>query len=306
MNLSTARSERRAKEVGIRKVAGALRRSLVGQFLGESILIAFIAGLFAVIILVLSLPAFNQIMGMQLQIAYDNIYFWLSGVAFILFTGFLQAATPLFVLSSFKPGSVLKGGFKKMNSLVTPRKVLVVLQFSFAILLIICTIIVTQQIKYAQERKTGYNKDHLVNIFIYDDGLRKKFGLIRNDLLTSGTATSVTMAQAPLTDNWSSGNNLSWEGKDPATMVQINRYSEGGDLVKTTGMQLINGRDIDIKNYPADSTACLINESALTLMHFKNPIGQLIYDDPVSWHVVGVIKDYIQGISLSTHQANDH
>lgn len=294
MNLSTARSERRAKEVGIRKVAGALKKSLVAQFLGESILISFIAGCIAIIIVELSLPAFNQVMGKQLETGSGNINLWLSGIAFILFTGILAGSYPAFFLSSFKPISVLKGSFKKINALVTPRKVLVILQFAFAIVLIISTIIVTQQIRYAQERKTGYDKDHLVHVFIYNDMMRKNFRLIKNDLLSSGLATAVSMVQSPLTENWSSGNSLTWEGKNPTAVVQINRYAEEGDLVKTAGMKLIEGRDIDLINYPADSTACLINVSALKLMKFNNPIGQLIYDYPTSWHVVGVIKDYIQ------------
>src|SRR5204862_84024 len=112
--------------------------------------------------------------------------------------------------------------------------------------------------------------------------------------LSTGAALAVAKVQAPLTENWSSGIGLKWQGMDPNSVIQINRYSEEGDLVKTAGMQLLQGRDIDIKTYPSDSTACLINESALQLMKFENPLGQLIFDDPVSWHVVGVIKDYIQ------------
>ena len=294
MNLSTARSEKRAKEVGIRKVAGALKRSLVTQFLSESVLLACIAGLFAVLIVELSLAGFNHLMVTELRIDYTNLYFWISGIAFIFLTGILAGSYPAFFLSGFKPVDVLKGNFKKINALITPRKILVISQFTFAIVLIICTIIVTQQIKYAEDRKIGYDKDQLVHVFMYNDVLRSKFGLIKNDLLMSGIATSVSEVQSSLTENWSSGNSLGWEGKNSTTKVQINRYSEQGDLVQTAGMQLIEGRDIDLKNYPRDSTACLINESALKLMHFKNPIGQIIYDYPVSWHVVGVVKDFIQ------------
>jgi putative ABC transport system permease protein len=293
MNLSTARSEKRAKEVGIRKVAGALKKSLIGQFLGESILIAFIAGIIAIAITELSLPAFNTLTGKHLVIEYGNIYFWIAGIGFILFTGILAGSYPAFFLSAFKPVAVLKGSFKKINALVTPRKILVVLQFTFAIALIICTIIITQQIKYAQARKIGYERDHLVHIFM-NDAMGKNFALIKNELLNSGVATSVAKVMAPLTQNWSSGIGLKWEGKDPNAVIQINRYTEEGDLVKTAGMQLIEGRDIDMKNYLSDSTACLINESALKIMKFKNPVGQIITDDPVSWHVVGVIKDFIQ------------
>jgi hypothetical protein len=127
-----------------------------------------------------------------------------------------------------------------------------------------------------------------------NDEMGRNFHLIKNELINSGTATAVSAVQAPLTQNWSSGIHLQWQGKDPNAVIQINRYTEESDLVKTAGMQLIEGRDIDIKNYPTDSTACLINESALKVMGFKDPVGQVIYDDPESWHVVGVIRDFIQ------------
>ena len=293
MNLSTARSEQRAKEVGIRKVVGARRESLMFQFLCESILIALVAGVFAIGITELCLPAFNTLINKQLVIDFRNIDFWLAAVAFILITGILAGSYPAFFLSTFKPYLVLKGTFKKIGALVTPRKILVVLQFTFAIVLIICTMIVAQQVKYAQSRKSGYDRDHLVHIYMNDE-MGNHFSIIKNELINSGAATAVSAVQAPLTQNWSSGLQLKWEGKDPNAVIQINRYTEEGDLVKTAGMQLIAGRDIDVKNYPTDSTACLINEAALKIMNFKNPIGQVIYDEPERWHVVGVIKDFIQ------------
>jgi ABC-type antimicrobial peptide transport system permease subunit len=292
MNLSTARSEKRAKEVGVRKVVGARKGSLIGQFLGESIFMVFIAGFFAIILVQICLPAFNHLVQKQLVIDYQNSYFWLTAVGFILFTGIIAGSYPAFFLSAFKPVSVLKGTFKKTNALVTPRKVLVIMQFTFAISLIICTLIITQQIKYAQQRETGYNKKNLGYVYMQGD-IFIKYQLIKNDLLNSGVASSVTRTSAPLTQNWSSGMSMNWEGKDPNTKIQINRYTEDADLVKTAGMQIVQGRDIDAKNYPSDSTACLISESAVKAMGFKNPIGKIIFDDPVSWHVVGVIKDFI-------------
>ncbi|HEX4851301.1 MAG TPA: ABC transporter permease, partial [Puia sp.] len=272
MNLSTARSEKRAREVGVRKVIGAKRNSLVFQFLSESILITLAAAILALLIVQLSLPAFNQLVQERLFIDYGNPYFWLACIGFILFTGFLAGSYPAFLLSSFKPVSVLKGSFKHTSSLWNPRKILVVLQFTFAIVLIISTIVVEQQVEYAQERETGYDKNNLVYIFIQGD-IGKNYSLIKNELLSSQVAASVTMGQAPLTQNWSSGISMNWQGKDPNAKIQINRYTEDGNLIKTAGMHLVEGRDIDIKNYPSDSTACLISESAVKAMGFKNPIG---------------------------------
>jgi putative ABC transport system permease protein len=292
MNLSTAKSEKRAREVGIRKVVGAGKISLIGQFLAESILVAFISGLLALGIVQLCLPAFNQLVKKELFIDYRNIYYWGAVTGFILLTGLLAGSYPAFFLSAFKPVFVLKGTFKKVSALVTPRKVLVVLQFTFAIALISCTLIIREQIKYAQSRETGYDKSNLGYVYMEGD-IWKNYDLIKNELLTAGIATAISRTQAPLTQNRSSGISMTWQGKDPNASIQINRYTEDGDLVKTAGMQLVQGRDIDVKNYPTDSTACLISESAAKAMGFKDPIGQLIFDDPIKWHVVGVIKDFI-------------
>ncbi len=293
MNMSTARSEKRAKEVGIRKVAGALKQSLIAQFLAESILIAFIAGIVAIIIVQLCLPAFNTLTSKQLAITYGNPYFWMSLLGFILFTGVIAGSYPAFFLSSFKPVSVLKGTFKKAHALIAPRKVLVVLQFTFAIIMIVCTIIIEQQIKYAQERETGYNKNNITYTFISGDIL-KNYELIKTDLINKGIASSITKTSAPLTEGWSSGG-AEWPGKSPNDRTDFNFYDCDGGLVKTAGLQLVAGRDIDLKTYATDSTAVLLNESAAKVMGFKNPVGQVFNHGAwgADWHVVGVVKDFI-------------
>ncbi len=292
MNLSTARSEKRAKEVGIRKVSGALKKSLVAQFLIESIIISSIAGVLALLLVELSLPVFNQLTEKKLFIDFQNISFWTVGIGFVLLTGLLAGSYPAFFLAAFKPVSVLKGSFKKINTLVTPRKILVVSQFTFAIILVISTIVIVQQIKYGQDRKTGYDKSNLAYVAM-EGSIPKNYEIIKNELLNSGVAVSVSQTMAPLTQSWSSGFSLSWPGKDPKTHISFDRSSTNGDLIKTAGLTLVEGRDIDIRNYPSDSTACVINESAARLMKTKSAIGQTIYDDPVTWHVVGVIKDFI-------------
>ncbi|GGB17278.1 ABC transporter permease [Puia dinghuensis] len=292
MNLSTARSERRAKEVGIRKVVGAPRSRLISQFIGESVLLSFLAALVAIGIVLLSLPGFNTLTGAQLYIPFGNPWFWLSGLVFILFTGLLAGSYPAFFLSSFQPVKVLKGTFRAANALVTPRKVLVVLQFTFAITLIICTIIVTQQINYARDREVGYNRANLIFHFMEGD-IYKNYALIKQELLSSGVALSVCKTSAPLTDSWSDTWGFGWTGKDPNDKTDFNRVVTDEGLVTTTGMRLIQGRDLDLRQYPTDSNAILLNESAVKAMHFKDPIGQIITDDTIHFHVVGVVKDYI-------------
>ena len=292
MNLSTARSEKRAKEVGIRKVVGAQKRSLIGQFIGESVFIAFLAGVVALIIVQISLPGYNQLIGEKLVVNFGSVYTWMAWAGFILFVGVLAGSYPAFFLSSFQPIKVLKGTFKKANALVTPRKVLVVMQFTFAIVLIICTIIIKQQIDFARDRNTGYNKDNLIYQLMTGD-IPKNYTQIKNELLTSGVARSITKTNSPLTERWSDGGGQWWEGKDPNDRTSFDRYLADEGLGVTAGLQFIQGRDFDLSKYPTDSTGLIVNESALKVMKFKDPLGKKIDDLGVNWHIVGVIKDFI-------------
>ena len=292
MNLSTARSEKRAKEVGIRKVVGAPRSALVSQFIGESILLAFLAGIVAIVIVQLSLPGFNALTGKKLSLHYGSPSFWLTGLGFVIFTGLLAGSYPAFFLSSFQPVKVLKGTFKAVNALITPRKVLVVLQFSFAIILIICTIIVKQQIDHARDREVGYNKSNLIYHFLTGD-LSKNFDLLKQELLSSGAVVSVCRTSSPLTESYSDSWGFEWEGKAPDDKTDFYRMCSDQGLVATSGLKLAKGRDFNLKDYPTDSTGVLLNEAAVKAMHFSEPIGQIVKDNNISWHVVGVIKDFI-------------
>jgi ABC-type antimicrobial peptide transport system permease subunit len=292
MNLSTARSEKRAREVGIRKVIGAQKSALIGQFLGESILIALLSGIVALVIVQLSMPAFGELTGKEIHVDYQDPKLWISLIGFILFTGLLAGSYPAFFLSSFKPVMVLKGGFKKVNALVTPRKVLVVLQFTFAIILMIATLVVRYQIEHAREREVGYNKNNLVYTFTGED-VTKNYMLIKNELLSSGTALSVTKTSAPLTEGWSNTWGVQWPGKDPNDKTIIDRFCADDKIALTAGLQIVKGRDLDLSTYPTDSSAVLLNESAVKLMGFKDPVGSVIQDNGQEWHVVGVFKDFI-------------
>ncbi len=292
MNLSTARSEKRAKEVGIRKVVGAGKGSLIAQFLGESILIALISGMLALLFVQLAIPSFDTLANKQLFVPYTSIYFWGGLLLFIVFTGTIAGSYPALFLSSFKPVVVLKGSFKKANAFINPRKVLVVLQFTFAIILIVSTIIVTQQMKYAQARSTGYERGQLVYHFITGD-LDKNFKMVKNELLKSGAAVSVTKTSSPLTEGWSDTWGISWAGKAANDKTDFDRYSADEGLVKTAGLQIVEGRDMDLTTFPTDSLAIILNQSAVKAMGFKNPIGQILRDNNKEWHVIGVIKDFV-------------
>ena len=292
MNLSTARSEKRAKEVGIRKVAGAYKSALIIQFLGESLLISAISGILGLLLVQVFLPSFNLMIGKSLALPYSNFYFWLYAFLFVMITGLLAGSYPAFFLSSFKPVSVLKGKFKNSQSLVTPRRVLVVLQFSFAIILVISTLVVVQQIRYAQQRDTGYNRSQLVYHYMTGD-LNKNYPMMKNELLQSGVASLVNRTSWPLTEVWSDTWDLIWEGKSPYDKTDFDCYSTDEGLVKLAGLKLIMGRDMDLSKYPTDSSAALLNESAVKTMAFKNPIGQLITHDKKIYHVIGVVKNFI-------------
>jgi putative ABC transport system permease protein len=294
MNLSTARSERRAREVGIRKVVGALRTSLIAQFIGESILISALAFILALGIVKLSLGAFDQVIGVPLTLDLSNLSFWLSSLAFVLFTGILAGSYPAFFLSAGRPVKILKGTTQKANTLITPRKVLVVLQFTFAIILITCTLIVENQIRYARRRDAGYDKNKLVFTFAQGDVL-PHYDAIKRDLLASGAAVSVTKTFSPMTRVWGMTTGFSWPGSSEADKsLNFTQYEADADFVKTTGTHLVEGRDIDLNNYPTDSTAVLLNETAVRIMHINRPIGRLITDaGGTPFHVIGVIKDFI-------------
>jgi len=297
MNLSTARSERRAREVGVRKVIGAYRGFLIAQFIGESILIASLAFLIAIALAVLCLDQFNLLVGKQLVIHYNDPMLWLFALGFVLFTGLLAGSYPAFYLSSFQPVKVLKGTFRKADALVPVRKVLVVLQFSFAIILIICTLIIRKQIQYGEDRDAGYNRHNLVYTFTQGDA-NKYYASIRNELLGSGAAVAVTKTSAPVTRHWSDGWGYEWDGSTEADKkTDFIQFGADAGFVGTMGAKLVAGRDIDVYKYPTDSTAVLLNEAAVKAMRLKNPVGANVWrgqgSDVRKWHVVGVIKDFI-------------
>ncbi|MNG60723.1 Macrolide export ATP-binding/permease protein MacB [compost metagenome] len=291
MNLSTAQSEKRAKEVGVRKVVGANKGLLIYQFLIESILIACIAGILALLITILVLPYFGHLISRTLTMPYTDFPFWSVFIVFILFTGILSGSYPAFYLSSFIPVKVLKGKLLHAQRNFNPRKVLVIVQFCIAIILIVTTIAIQKQIKHAQNREIGYNKDRLINII--DQGkIGKNKLLIKNALISSGIASNVSRTSAPLTENWSN-NSMIWDGKPKDNNTMFTRFGVDDNLVNTAGLKLIAGRDFDLTKFPTDSSAMIINESAAKVFNFDDPIGKTIVDGR-DWHIIGVIKDFVQ------------
>ena len=291
-NLSTARSGKRAKEIGVRKVLGGKRLRLIRLFLGESMVVSFMAGIVALLIALLALPAFSALMGQPLSLNLANGWFWVTGFGFVVFTGLLAGSYPAFYLSSFRPSKVLKGFFSRKQSAVSSRKVLVVVQFTVACALIISTLVIYRQIRYAQDRESGYTKEQLIYVRLEGD-IDKNYELIKQDLLSKGVAVSVTKTYSPMTQGWGSAWEVDWRGKDPDARLLFDMFYIDTDFTKTVGATLLKGRDIDIYTYPADSSSMLLNESAVKVMNFDEPIGEIVRTAGRDWRVVGVVKDFI-------------
>jgi putative ABC transport system permease protein len=292
MNLSTARSEKRAKEVGIRKLSGAGREKLIFQFIGESLIVAFIAAAFALVFVELLMPYFNNLMGTSFALPFGNLIFWLLLFGFIFLTGLTAGSYPAFFLSAFVPAKVLKGKISSPRSAFSLRKILVVAQFTFAVILISATLVIKSQIDHGQNRNAGYDKEQLVYYTLTED-LSKNYETFRNELLSSGAALAVSRTMSPMSSTWSNTWGMSWQGKDPNQTITVERFSTDADLTVTAGLRLVEGRDIDIFQYASDSNAVLINQTAVEVMGFKEALGQVIQDNGMDWNVVGVVEDFI-------------
>ncbi|HEY4935309.1 MAG TPA: ABC transporter permease, partial [Puia sp.] len=299
MNLSTARSVKRAKEVGIRKVVGAGRFSIVLRFLGESMMISFLSVIVCLVFVQLGIKGFNWLTWNNLSVPYSNPYFWLGISGFAIFTGLIAGSYPAFYLSTFRPISVLKGTFKTSYNLVSIRKILVVLQFSFAITFIICTIIIYRQIDYGSKRDPGYNRDHLAFVYVKGE-MNKKYELIKNDLLKSAAVTAVTRSNSPICFTWRGDDNYTWQGSKANEKTWFAEYQIDNDFIETMGLKIIAGRDINTNKHQGDSSAILLNESASKLMGFKDPIGQVVRNNKTSWVVVGIIRDFVSNSPFYT------
>ncbi|WP_343671961.1 ABC transporter permease [Chitinophaga sp.] len=288
MNLSTARSEKRAKEVGIRKAIGSGRTQLVGQFLTESVMTAAIAFVLALVLILVVQPYLGQVGVSHVQFSFQHI-----GAALLvcIVTGILAGSYPAWYLSSFIPVKVLKGPAKTSRNPVTLRRVLVVFQFTISIALVICTTIVFQQIRHAQTRSLGYNPDNLLSVTT-SAALNKNYAALKQELLNTGKFEAITRASQPMTANYNKWSDFSWSGKDPKAEIGMDVIMGDWDYDKVTGMQLLQGRAFEAGR-PADSNAVILNETALKTIGYTNPIGKTMQSGSRTLTIIGIVKDLV-------------
>jgi putative ABC transport system permease protein len=292
MNLSTARSEKRAKEVGIRKAIGSVRSQLIYQFFMESMVMVFLSFVIAVLLTLLILPFFNSISGKTMHIPWANIFFWLMGVGFTLFTGIIAGSYPALYLSSFQPVKILKGTFKAGRLAALPRRILVVMQFSISVAMIIGTLIVFRQVQFSKNRPLGFTNNGVITLPMNTSEIHDHFETVKTELEKTGAVAAVAESSSPLTGIWSSTSGISWDGKDPNLSVDFLSERISMDYPKLIGWQMAAGRNFS-KDFPSDSAAVILNEAAIKFMGLTDPVGKNItwFDEKVM--VIGVSKDMV-------------
>ncbi len=292
MNLATARSERRAREVGIRKSVGSRRHELILQFMGESVFLAVVAFAIAILTAQLLLPFYNQLVDKQLFIDYTSATFWMFAGALILFTGVVSGSYPALYLSSFQPVKVLKGKIQVGKSATLPRKILVTLQFGFSILLIIGTIVIYWQINFVKARDLGYQQENLITVE-YTSEVGKNYRPIKQELLNSGVVSAVCKSNSPITEIWSN-NFLGWPGKPEEQKVIFTTISTEYDYTKTMGIKILQGRDFS-EDHKSDTAAIIVNKAALEVMGLKDPIGQQLDLWGGKRELIGIVDNVLMG-----------
>ncbi|MCL6274183.1 ABC transporter permease [Muricauda sp. 2012CJ35-5] len=297
MNLSTARSEKRAKEVGIRKSIGSQRNQLINQFLSESFLVVLFAFLMAVFIVVLTLSGFNELARKEIEFPWSSGKFWLISLGFVLFTSLLAGSYPALYLSSFKPVDVLKGTFQSGKYSGLPRKILVVVQFTVSVAFIIGTVIVMQQINYAKNRPVGYDKEGLIQVPTFSQDFSGKTDLMRSEFLNSGAIVEMSTSSSPTTRIWSNRSGFNWEGKPEGFQEDLAWTEVSPEYAKSLNLKIVEGRDFS-REFASDSTAVLINQTAKKYLGVENPVGMLLMDDDTEdpnppLKIIGVVEDMI-------------
>jgi ABC-type lipoprotein release transport system permease subunit len=299
INLSTARSEKRAREVGVRKSIGSSRIQLMAQFFSESFLMVALAFAFSLVFLTLFQPSFNLLADKDIALPFGNPAFWLSALAFIFCTGFVAGIYPAFYLSSFQPVEVLKGVLRSGHYAASPRKILVVVQFTVSVVLIIGTIVVFQQVQFARSRPVGYDRENLITVPMNDPGYKGKLDVLRTELVNTGVVSEAAASLSPPTAVWNTTGGYSWPGKDPNVDASFAICNVTYDFGKTVGWQFVAGRDFS-REIPSDSSeAIIINEAAVRYMGLEDPVGKVITDvdefGTPKWSkvIIGVVKDIV-------------
>jgi len=292
MNLATARSSNRAKEVGLRKVVGARRPQLMGQFFCESVLTALLSLILAVVLVELFLPAFRNLSGKPLESGFSgNINILLAIVIMALITGFISGTYPALFLSSLRPVKVFKGMLKTEGRGYLFRKILVVSQFSLSILLIICTVLVSSQVDFMRNRKLGLDKEQVVYLPIRSELVRKYDPLKIELLKSAGVRNVAASSNIPSYGVILTLDYITWEGKDPKDPKVLNLTSTGYDFIETLNMEMIEGRSFS-EEYPSDENAVVINETAQKIIGMENPVGKRLMLGDTELPIIGIVKDY--------------
>jgi len=292
MNLATARSEKRAREVGIRKAVGSLRGQLIGLFYTESLLYALLAFGLALVAVQLVMPYFNDLAGKEMVVPWSQPFFWAAGLVFAGLTGVIAGSYPALYLSSFRPVKVLKGVFKAGRYAAVPRRVLVVLQFTVSVVLIIGTVVVFRQIQYAKDRPVGYSMAGLVNVPLATPILSDHFEALRDDLLKTGVVSEMAKSTAPTWGMNDGTSHVSWPGKDPQLAVSFANVGVTAAYGRVVGWQFVAGRDF-IPGRATDSNGVILNEAAVKYMGLADSVGKTIVFKDSLRKVIGVIRDMV-------------
>jgi len=293
MNLSTARSEKRAKEVGIRKTIGSVRMQLINQFFTESFLVVSFAFAVSLVAVELTLPWFNEVADKHVSVPWTNVSFWIAGFGFTLVTGLIAGSYPALYLSSFKPARILKGTSHPGRLASIPRKVLVVVQFTVSVTLIIGTGIVFQQIRFAQSRPIGYDNDGLIYSYIRADEILTHYNSFRDELHKTGVVEEVALTDSPITNTSVTNSGFDWQGKDPDMSEEFSTLRVTHEFGQTVDWEIVQGRDFS-KDHASDSMAFIINESAARYLGMADPVGKtMTWGDNGDYTIIGVVKDMI-------------
>jgi ABC-type antimicrobial peptide transport system permease subunit len=292
MNMATARSERRAKEVGIRKSIGSNRQELIKQFLLESFFVTIMAFLLAIVLVKLSLPDYNTLVHAKLAIDFSSAEFWLLSVGLVSITSLLSGCYPAFYFSSFQPIKVLKGKIQVGKDAGLPRKIMVASQYIISVFLVIGVVVIYEQIQHVKRRDLGYNQENLV-MYAFNDQMEKNYAAIKNELLNSGVVESVTKSNEGIDVDYFT-DYVEWSGKKTTEKIQFSRVSTEYDFTKTNGIRILDGRDFS-PDFKSDSNAVLVNKTAVRIMDMRNPIGEKIKTKDRELTIIGVFEDVVRG-----------